>query len=273
MIPVTDPMMHIINDAYTHLIHDVQCMLSSDLYAQWHYAQTLFDFSSDNIKRILDQCPTATAVATAAGWERMGRKVDVSADPILIVAPRIRSPTGTDTGTVFANQKLPPVPVEVYDISQTQGLPLPRLAETLTEDDDFCKNVFWHLTPLAEVPVEVTKDLPANVCGRNRKNKIMINEDIPAAHACMLMVYWIAQRRNTGDPITRITSVQSHAVAYIVLRCISIDTSKHSIGAITMYASGGIADLEESEDYIKETAYGILKDLGVQIGVHPQGGG
>ena len=116
---MTDPMMDRIEDAYEHLIHSIQCMLSSELYARWKADQQCFNLSIDNIQRVLEQMPSATKVATEENWKQMGRTVNAAAEPILILAPRVRSPTGTDVGTVFANYKLPPMVIEVYDISQT----------------------------------------------------------------------------------------------------------------------------------------------------------
>lgn len=257
---MTDPMMNKVNASYIHLIHDVQCMLSSELYARWKEDQSFFNFSSENIQRILEQMPNATKVATEENWKQMGRTVNAAAEPILILAPRVRSPTGTDVGTVFANYKLPPVPVEVYDISQTRGLPLVSLTRTLTEDNDQCKSLFKKLTGISPVRVEITRSLPSGYCGRQFPNKILIRDGLPAAHGCMLLAYWLAQSRNPGEPISDLTAIQDQAVAYIVLRCYGIDSSPYSIGFIIRHG-GVVEDLETSREFIMTTAHSLLTEM------------
>lgn len=257
---MTDPTIDRLEDAYEHLIHDVQCMLDSELYARWKEDQSFFNFSSDNIQRILEQMPSATRVATEANWKQMGRTVNATADPILILAPRVRSPTGTDVGTIFANYKLPPVPVEVYDISQTRGLPLISLTHSLTENNDQCKSLFQKLTGISPVRVEITCSLPSGYCGRQFPHKILIREGLPAAHGCMLLAYWTAQSRNPGEPISDLTAIQDQAVAYIVLRCYGIDSSPYSIGFIIRHG-GVVEDLETSRDFIVCTAHDLLLEM------------
>ena len=257
---MTDPMMDRIEDAYEHLIHDIQCMLSSELYRRWKEDQSFFNFSSDNIQRILEQMPNATKVATEENWKQMGRTVNAAAEPILILAPRVRSPTGTDVGTVFANYKLPPMVIEVYDISQTYGLPLLTLARSLTEDSDRCKSLFRQLIDLSPVRVEITRNLLPGYCGQRQVNRILLREGISVAQGCVMLAYWNAQSRNPRDMHDTLAAIENQAVAYIILRCFGIDSSKYSVGFIARQGCE-IVDLETSRDFVVGMSYDLLTQL------------
>lgn len=269
---MTDPMMDRIEDAYEHLIHDVQCMLDSELYARWRADQQCFNLSIDNIQRVLEQMPNATRVATEANWKEMGRTVNAAADPILILAPRIRSPTGTDIGTVAENYGLPPAVVEVYDISQTHGLPLLTLARSLTEDTERCNSLFRQLTAFAPAPVVVTKELSADYCGRRKADRLLIREGVAAAQGCVMLAYWIAQARNPRNMHDHLTVVQNQAVAYVVLRCLGVDSSKYSVGFIVRHGCT-IDGLEASREVVVAIAHDLITEMEGLAGVQQQDGG
>lgn len=268
---MTDQMIDRIEDAYEHLIHDVQDMLSSELYAKWEADQQCFNFSLDNIQRILEQMPNATKVATEAEWKQMGRTVNASADPILILAPRIRSPTGTDVGTVAENYGLPPAVVEVYDISQTYGIPLLTLAHSLTEDTERCNSLFQQLTAFAPAPVVVTRELSSAYCGRRQVNRLLIREGVSAAQGCVMLAYWIAQSRNAKNMHSNLAVVENQAVAYVVLRCFGVDSSNYSVGFIVRHG-GTIEDLEASREVVVAIAHDLLTEMDGLAGVQQQDG-
>lgn len=269
---MTDPMMDKINDAYTHLIHDVQDMLSSDLYARWRADQQCFNLSIDNIQRVLEQMPNATRVATEANWKEMGRTVNASAEPILILAPRIRSPTGTDVGTVVENYGLPPTVVEVYDISQTHGLPLLTLAHSLTEDTTRCNSLFRQLAAIAPAPVVVTRELSSAYCGRRKADRLLIREGVAAAQGCVMLAYWIAQSRNAKNMHSNLAVIENQAVAYVVLRYFDVDSSKYSVGFIVRHG-GAIEDLEASREVVVAIARDLLTEMEGLAGVQQQDDG
>lgn len=269
---MTDPTIDRLEDAYEHLIHDVQCMLDSELYARWRADQQCFNLSIDNIQRVLEQMPNATRVATEANWKEMGRTVNAAADPILILAPRIRSPTGTDIGTVAENYGLPPAVVEVYDISQTHGLPLLTLARSLTEDTERCNSLFRQLTAFAPAPVVVTKELSADYCGRRKADRLLIREGVAAAQGCVMLAYWIAQARNPRNMHDNLTVVQNQAVAYVVLRCLGVDSSKYSVGFIVRHGCT-IDGLEASREVVVAIAHDLITEMEGLAGVQQQDGG
>lgn len=269
---MTDPMMDRIEDAYEHLIHDVQCMLDSELYARWKADQQCFNFSLDNIQRILEQMPSATKVATEAAWKRMGRTVNANADPILILAPRIRSPTGTDVGTVVENYGLPPTVVEVYDVSQTYGIPLLTLAHSLTEDTTRCNSLFRQLAAIAPAPVVVTRELSSAYCGRRKADRLLIREGVAAAQGCVMLAYWIAQARNAKNMHSNLAVIENQVVAYVVLRCFGIDSSKYSVGFIVRHGCT-IDGLEASREVVVAIARDLLTEMEGFAGVQQQDGG
>jgi antirestriction protein ArdC len=108
-------------------------LLDSDHFRRWLTVQARFHhYSFGNILLIATQYPAATRVAGFHTWKKLGRSVKKGEHGIMILAP-----------VTYKAQELPPddeTPAEnppprvgfrvvyVFDISQTEGAPLPQLA-------------------------------------------------------------------------------------------------------------------------------------------------
>ena len=104
-----------------------------------HYLSTIarfHDYSMCNTLLIWTQRPDATRVAGFQTWRGMGRYVKRGERGIRILAPRpwrkVEEHDGeeevTEEGCSFK-------PVHVFDVSQTEGDPLPTIADDLAGDD------------------------------------------------------------------------------------------------------------------------------------------
>lgn len=95
-------------------------------------------YSVSNTLLIALQCPSATQVAGMRAWEAMGRRIKRGEHGIRIWAPmrvRVRDAEGNETDEVKLWFRV----VYVWDISQTEGEPLPALtgcrAAAVLQDD------------------------------------------------------------------------------------------------------------------------------------------
>lgn len=79
-----------------------------------HLEKNLDQFSAKNQERILSQCPDATIIKDASGWQKLGFKVSNAISPILISKPEYPSYDKYGNGIGEASYTLKPF----YDISQ-----------------------------------------------------------------------------------------------------------------------------------------------------------
>ncbi|WP_424004758.1 ArdC-like ssDNA-binding domain-containing protein [Haloarcula salina] len=128
------------------LVENVEAAKASDQFQQWLDVQSRFhDYSHQNTLLIARQCPDATRVAGYRTWqEEFDRQVDEGEQAIWIWAPIIarQCPDCGNSPNYHENtdceyDETPPEewakgavsfrPVPVFDISQTEGEPLPEL--------------------------------------------------------------------------------------------------------------------------------------------------
>src|SRR4051812_5788220 len=89
------------------------------------FASKFRNYSMNNLLLILIQCPTATRVAAYRKWTEVGRQVRKGERAISIFAPLMRKREDAKTGEekrYISGFRLVPV----FDVSQTEGDPLPE---------------------------------------------------------------------------------------------------------------------------------------------------
>src|SRR5215211_6685285 len=102
----------------------------SDAFKRYLAAQAVFHrYSARNVFLILFQRPEATRVAGYTGWQKLGRQVRGGETGITIFAPAPFKHTTTDaaTGAVTEELILRFKTATVFDISMTDGQPLPTI--------------------------------------------------------------------------------------------------------------------------------------------------
>lgn len=142
---------------YDQLKQGVQEAIASGKIAEFFAFQARFHrYSFANTLLIFAQCPHATRVAGYNKWKELGRYVKKGEKAIKIFAPltvKEKDPeTGEETGnTVIKGFKV----VNVFDVSQTDGGPLPTLAEAEYGDTAAGRELFDRLTAVSPVPVQI----------------------------------------------------------------------------------------------------------------------
>lgn len=119
------------------LANAVEALVDSDDWKRWLTVQSKFrSYSFGNTMLIAWQRPDATRVAGRRKWEEMGRTLDADAKPIQILAPCVVKGKKNDddpSDEPVADRRFYRI-VEVYDISDTEGEPLPEIARKLEGD-------------------------------------------------------------------------------------------------------------------------------------------
>ncbi|MBR4231715.1 MAG: DUF4316 domain-containing protein [Oscillospiraceae bacterium] len=255
-------------------------LFESDRYRQYLKTMSRFHrYSLNNQMLIYMQMPEATRVASYSTWrDKLGRNVMQDQHGIKIIAPSPYKKTVREAKTDPAT-KLPvldaegrPVmeekeikvpafrPVTVFDVSQTEGRPLPQLASDLHGDVKDYVNFMEALKRTSPVPVTI-EQMNENMDGwfDPERKEIHIREGMSEVQTVSAALHEIAHSklhdrdRNAAKGIDGKTrsarEVEAESVSYAVCACYGIETGENSFGYIAGWSKG--RDLKELKDSLK----------------------
>lgn len=254
------------------------------------------NYSFNNTLLIAMQKPDATLVAGFQSWQKnFERHVNKGEKGIKIMAPapykkkqemevidpKTQRPVLGDDGkpkTEEVEITIPAFkPVTVFDVSQTDGKPIPDLgvAELMTSVEDF-KDFMKALERVAPVPIEYM-DIASGAKGyfSPSEQKIAIQKDMSESQTVKTAVHETAHSLlhdkdhvrvegiDDSEKKTRSTKeVEAESVAYTVCQHFGIDTSEYSFGYVAGWSSGKeMTELKESMDTIRKTASQLITGI------------
>ena len=260
-------------------------VFESDQYKQYLSVMSKFhSYSYNNILLIAMQCPSATMVAGYESWQRLfKRHVSKGEKAVKILAPCpyrrtilqdvtdpiTHQPIRDAQGEVVKEKiqiTIPAFrPVSVFDVSQTEGEPLPEMAtvqELIGEVDGFndMQEILENMAPCAIYH----RDIEGSAKGyfSPDKNEIVIKNGLAQQQEIKTMIHEIAHsllhnsEKMKDKKISRNDmEVQAESVAYTVCSALGIDTSEYSFGYIAGWSQGkDIKELKSALDLICDTA-------------------
>lgn len=265
-------------------------LFQSENYKNYLAAMSKFtSYSLNNTLLIAMQKPDATAVAGYTAWQKMNRHVIKGSKAIKIIAPcPYKKKSGADvtdedsemisgkngkpdteqTEKVLMGFKV----VNVFDISQTEGEPLPEIAHRLDGTVDGYADFFSALEQFSPVPV-VFKNIegPAHGYYHLGDKNIVIDSGMSETMNCKTGIHELAHAllhdRDSGTekdhlPGRETKEVQAESVAFTVCQFYGIDSSDYSFGYIAGWSSGkDLKELKESLDVIRQTAGTIIAGI------------
>lgn len=232
-------------------------------------------YSANNVLLIAMQMPQATFVAGYNDWKRkFHRQVRKGEHGIRIIAPvrrkvTLESDDGDDGLTVerLAGFRL----ASTFDVSQTDGEPLPEITELLDGTVDRFDDVMAAIAKVAPVPV-VIEDVPGEANGyfSPTDRKIAVQRGMAQAQTVKTAMHELAHsrmhdsvgRKSAEAPDRDTCEVQAESVAFVVARHYGIETGDYSFGYVASWAgSRELEQLRSSMDAIRRTAHSIIDDL------------
>jgi hypothetical protein len=220
-------------------------------------------FSWNNALLIQHQCPHATHVAGFRTWQTLGRQIIKGSKGIMIFAPVFyKKAANSSTADDEAEEVIRSFrTVYVFDISQTQGKPLPDLGRVRgdagTHLERLCKFVSSRGIVLEYGP------MPDGIEGMSSKEGIKIGSNMALAQEFSVIVHEYAhQKLHLCSPEMMCTSkkvleTEAEAVAFVVCEAIGLDTNTSSADYIHLYR-GDKETLMASLDRIQKTAAEII---------------
>ena len=271
----------------------IQELFQSDRYR--HYLSTMSKFhrySLNNVMLIHSQMPDATLVAGRKKWQtQFQRKVLDSerSHGIEIIAPATFNKTiqmekldpdtqlpimGRD-GKPVMEEKTIKIPyfkmVKVYDVSQTDGKPLPKLSMNLTGDVTQYEVFLEALKRTSPVPMEImpiAKDLDGYL--NLETQRIAIQEGMSQIQTISAGVHEIAHAKlhnhlpnaEDGKADSNTEEVQAESISYAVCQYFGIETGDNSFGYIASWSQGKeLEELKTSLTIINKTASELITTI------------
>ncbi|MBQ8923158.1 MAG: hypothetical protein IJ053_00045, partial [Lachnospiraceae bacterium] len=165
--------------------------------------------------------------------------------------------------------------VNVFDVSQTSGEPLPDIAVRLTGDVEEYNRYFDAVSSVSDYDIDFEDmgDTGKNGYCNFTESKIRIKSGLSQAHTIKTLIHEVTHEKiHSGRDSDYIAEhknqmeVEAEGTAYVVCSYIGLDTSDYSFGYVTGWASGNETDvLKQSLTTIRNTAYelihGIEKEL------------
>ena len=250
------------------------------------------NYSFNNCLLIAIQKPDATLVAGFNAWKKnFKRHVKKGEKGIKIIAPapykakkEVEQLDAKGKPIVGADGK--PVKEEleitipaftvatVFDVSQTDGEPLPQLGTgELTGSVEQYNDFFIVLKGVSPVPIDFEKiKTGAKGYFHIAEKRIAINEGMSGLQTLKTLIHEIAHARihdidknapkDISRPDRRTREVEAESIAYTVCQHYGIDTSDYSFGYIAEWSGSKALDvLKSSLDTIRKEANAIITDV------------
>ena len=271
-------------------------LFESEKYKTYLSTMSKFhNYSFNNTLLIAMQRPEATLVAGYKAWQKnFERHVNKGEKAIRILAPapykikeerdKLDPVTGEmmfdENGMSQKEQVEVTIPafraVYVFDVSQTDGKPIPELeAQELLSTVEGYEDFVQALMNVATVPIGF-EDIPGDSKGyfHTEEKRIAVQENMSESQTLKTMVHEVAHSMLHNKEINRddlmeapikdrnTKEVEAESVAYTVCQHFGIDTSDYSFGYIAGWSSGkDMKELKSSLDTIRKTASELITGI------------
>ena len=233
----------------------VRSVWESEAWERWLDTLAKFhDYSLNNTMLIAMQMPEATRVASYRSWKcDFGRHVRRGERGIEVLVPMVvKSRLGDpeeaqrdDAEEATERRRLVGFKVgHVFDVSQTEGEPLPTIAEHVTGNVERYDEVMGAICAVSAYPVSIVDGLPPETNGLfSRMGYIAIRSGMPQGQTVKTALHELAHSvLHDGDaeqmPDRSMREVQAESVAYAVSAALGLDTSGYSFGYVASWAIG-----------------------------------
>ena len=261
----------------------VSDIFQSGQYAAYLTAMSKFHhYSFGNTMLIFIQCPNATHVAGYHDWRRnFGRQVKRGERGITILAPcpyrrqeevEEAASDGSSSTSIQWVQRMGFRTVTVFDVSQTEGKPLPELAKKLTGDAAQYESMVAALRSISPYPISI-ESFPggAHGCCNFVERRILVQPDMSQTQTIKTMIHEVSHAKlhapEKAEELPQhkqrfVREMEAESVAYVVCRHFGIDTSDYSFGYVAGWSRGReLSQLRESLDLIRNTAAELIDGI------------
>ena len=252
------------NKALELLYEGVTNLLDSESWKEALKFRSKFHaYSFRNACLIYLQCPTATLVAGYRRWQERGRQVRKGETSLAILAPilkKVEGEGGDEERRVVGFRT-----ARVFDISQTDGEPLPELPRPvlLEDDSESIQEAFQQAKAFAiskGFPVQI-RDIHGGALGRFSllDSSIALQKGLPPLQMLKTLVHELAHGlMHKGKVPTNankhVLELEAESCAFLVLHELGLDTSRYSFAYLASWMEKPEELLEAGERASKAAA-------------------
>lgn len=272
-------------------------LFESEKYKTYLNTMSKFhNYSFNNTMLIAMQKPDATLVAGFKAWQKnFDRHVKKGEKGIRILAPapykikEERDKIDPVTQELLLDKDGNPqkeeveitIPafraVSVFDLSQTDGKPIPELtAKELLSDVEGYQDMIRAVEAISPVPIELEEIAGDSKGYYDREAKrIAVQENMSESQTLKTMIHEVAHSKLHSKEVEQdeqmrkdrnTKEVEAESVAYTVCQHFGIDTSDYSFGYIAGWSSGrDTKELRSSMDTIRKTASELITGIEEQL--------
>ena len=269
-------------------------LFASDKYKQ--YLQTMSRFhrySVNNQMLIFMQKPDASLVAGFNKWKNsFGRNVRRGEKGIKIIAPAPykkkieKEKLDPDTTLPLLDENGQPIKeekevnvstfkvVSVFDVSQTEGKPLPEISSDLSGSVEHYETFMEAIKRSSPVPIEL-KPIKSGADGyfSYDKQSITLREGMSETQTVCAAIHEVAHSKlhnysrkahETEDQVKdrRTEEVEAESIAYAVCAYYGIETSENSFGYLASWSSDKeLKELKSSLEIINKTSSELITSI------------
>lgn len=279
----------------------IQELFESDRYRNYLTTMSRFHrYSLNNVMLIHAQKPDATLVAGFNKWKNsFGRHVKKGEKGIQILAPTpykikqeeqkldpdTKLPLLDENGEPVTEEKEVTIPmfkvVSVFDVSQTDGRPLPQISSTLTGDVAEYEVFLEALHRTSPVPISLQAMEPGmDGYFAPKKQEIFLREGMSQVQTICAAVHEIAHSKLhdyehmteladdgetilvPGEKSRNTEEVEAESVSYAVCQYFGIETAENSFGYIAAWSQGKeLKELRASLETINKTSSELITGI------------
>ena len=272
-------------------------LFESEKYKTYLNTMSKFhNYSFNNTMLIAMQKPDATLVAGFKAWQKnFDRHVKKGEKGIRILAPapykikEERDKIDPVTQELLLDKNGNPqkeeveitIPafraVSVFDLSQTDGKPIPELtAKELLSDVEGYQDMIRAVEAISPVPIELEEIAGDSKGYYDREAKrIAVQENMSEGQTLKTMIHEVAHSKLHSKEVEQdeqmkkdrnTKEVEAESIAYTVCQHFGVDTSDYSFGYIAGWSSGrDTKELRASIDTIRRTASELITGIEEQL--------
>ena len=225
------------------LAESVERLLKSETYrdALRFRAEFQTRYSFRNLWLLFIQKPDAAMVAGYKKWQEVGRQVKKGEKSLAILAPLTKKDRETGEVEVFGFRS-----ASVFDLSQTEGEPLPALPRPVMLEDDSTQirevlGRLEHFTRMNGFTLSTGPLGSAFGSFSPTTKSIILRDDLPPLQRLKTLVHEVAhgllhQNASLVEVNRHIGELEAESCAFIVLHSLGLDTSRYSFPYLANWA-------------------------------------
>lgn len=241
-------------------------LIDSGRWTDYLDFQTRFHtYSANNVMLIMAQMPTATHVAGYQAWKKdHGRQVRKGEHGLRILAPCTvwKDKDNHDAGRTLIGFRV----TSVFDVSQTDGEPLPSVVDHLTGDapDHLLAGLVDAITA-AGYTYERGPTGTANGYTDYTGRTVRVSDTLTGAMAAKTTAHELAHvlmhHPDSDRPARDVCEIEAESVAYVVMAAHGIDSGGYTLGYVAGWSGGDVATVKTTATRVAAHAKKILATL------------